>query len=110
MFYWDEEDDEEDEWDEVVQKYDIDLRMLLKSQKSKMKRFVKEGCIEYLGNDTWKVHPIKGYNKNTYTVTFRNGVWDCNCQYRSLKGELCSHIGAVQLWIMRRARGLEDFH
>lgn len=92
------------ELNEIVQYYDVDLRQLLKSQKSKMKRFIRENCIEYIGRNIWIVKPIKGYNKTTYTITFDEFKgWDCNCQFKSLEGIECSHIGAVKLWLLRKA-------
>jgi hypothetical protein len=91
--------------DDIVQKYSPELKELLKSQKSKMKKLIANNCIQYKGQDNWDILPISGYNSTTYRVNF-NGEWSCNCQYNALYGNKCSHIGAVQLWLMRRANKL----
>jgi len=91
--------------DDIVQKYSVELREILKSQKEKMKKFIEHDCIEYIGHDKWNVLPIPNYNKNTYRVVF-DGEWDCNCQWRTLNGLKCSHIGAVQMWLMRKGNKL----
>jgi len=68
------------------------------SQKAKAKKFVQLGLVEQVSDCVWKIHPIEGYNKRTYTVYRDGDVWSCNCQYNRTKGKVCSHILAVWLF------------
>jgi len=82
-----------------VQFYEVEWEELTRSQRYKAKRFIEENCIEFLGNNTWFCHPIKGYNKTCYTISCEENDWKCNCQFNALKGGLCSHILSVWLWL-----------
>jgi len=96
--------------DELVQYYDVVSRSLKKSQKEKVRKFIENGCVEEVGNGVFLVHPIKGYNKTTYTVNLFER--DCNCQHATnqkrygVRNVACSHIYAV-IQFLRRRRNME---
>jgi hypothetical protein len=80
---------------------------------SKARKFVKLKLVEYVGDSSWVVKPIPGYNATTYTVTNKKGddglrFFSCDCQgfqsklIRFNNGELdqepyCSHTIAVKM-------------
>lgn len=67
---------------------------------SKAKKFNQLKLIKYQGINRWAVNHIEGYNKTDYDVILNpNGAFSCNCQYFSKKGEKCSHILAVELFL-----------
>lgn len=80
--------------------WDLLKQELKGSQINKAKKFNKLKLIESLGNSIFKVKPIEGYNKNTYTVR-KNGVnsWKCNCQWNVKYKLPCSHILAVAFYL-----------
>jgi len=71
--------------------------ILVGSQKSKAKKFLEKGCVQYQGEGQWKVLPIIGYNKTTHEVDMLNRT--CKCQFFRKTGSDCSHIKAVELKI-----------
>ena len=46
----------------------------------------------------FKVLPVEGYNKTTYSVKCLAGVWSCTCQHFVKNRTPCSHIFAVWLF------------
>lgn len=83
---------------ETIQKYNPQTGLLTKSQQYKIRKLVEHKCIERLGEDTWIVKPIPGYNSTTYTITRgMTGQLSCNCQFFATKQTDCSHIGAMIL-------------
>lgn len=84
--------------------------------KSKAKKFLKEGCIQYdpQGNKydefeqkgEYEGHkfickPIKGYNSTTYRMWQNKETkeFECSCQFHQTTKRQCSHITALWLWI-----------
>ena len=96
--------------DDCIQYYDVVTRELKKSQKQKANKFIENNCIINEGNGLFRVYPIRGYNKTTYTVDINNR--DCNCQHATNQKRLgltnitCSHIFAV-IQYLRRKRNIE---
>jgi len=91
---------------EEVQYWDEFNGGLTQTQRNKSRKFVENGCIEYLGDNRFACNPIEGYNSTTHLITkdpefgFR-----CSCQgfrmkekrLRMMGGErpFCSHIHAL---------------
>lgn len=66
---------------------------------AKARKLVRLNKIEQLDSNTWIVNKIRGYNHNTYIVTNKNGIWECNCQANRQEGKECSHIVAVKIYL-----------
>jgi hypothetical protein len=69
----------------------------------KAQLFLELECIKKSGPNEYLCLPIKGYNKTTYKIEFKDNEWICNCQGYNSKlksGEYanCSHIIAVKQW------------
>jgi hypothetical protein len=73
---------------------------------TKAKKLVELNLVEYdKEHKCFKVNPIPGYNKTTYTVNGRgDGHFECDCQfYNTVSNKWehpsCSHIQAVKFWL-----------
>ena len=84
---------------EIVCYYDHQKIELFGSQKSKAKKFVREGCIKQKRNGQFVCLPIKGYNTREYELTYNSGIWSCNCQCFAINKRQCSHLGALFLYL-----------
>jgi hypothetical protein len=61
---------------------------------TKAKEFLMNDCISLVERNKWVCKPIKGYNKHSYHITFRDN-WTCDCQGFKAN-QNCSHIIAVK--------------
>jgi len=64
---------------EELCRYDVLLRELKGGRVTKARKFNKLKCIEDLGGGIYRINPIVGYNKTTYTVDIIEEK--CNCQF-----------------------------
>lgn len=74
--------------------------------KTKALKLIQLNLVSYDSDSkTFKVNPIKGYNKTTYEVNNRgDGHFECSCQFynqvsKNWEHPICSHIQAVKLWL-----------
>lgn len=62
---------------------------------SKAKKFLENDCVKRSGDNSWKILPIKNYNKTTHFV--QNGLSGFYCSCQGFKNnDFCSHILAVK--------------
>lgn len=61
---------------------------------SKARNFLENGCVVRIGSNSWKVLPIKRYNKTTRFIDQKITGFTCTCQGFK-NNEFCSHILAV---------------
>ena len=90
-----------------IQYYDHLLKELKHSQEYKIQKFLDHDCVVFVGNNTFEVRPIEGYNTRTYTVNMGGNEPTCNCQYcvmerKKGRSGICSHIGAVLMYLKER--------
>ena len=90
-----------------VQYYCEHAKELKHTQIHKARKFVQFDCIEYVGNNQFAVHNLKGYNSNMYFIVQSKAypnTFECSCQgwqTKHKKGEIieeganCSHVLAL---------------
>ena len=79
-----------------IQYYDHITQELLQPHSKKIRELLTQKLIYKESEGVWKVLPIKGYNKRTYTLTKAGSNWSCNCQGFNTYGK-CSHVEALFL-------------
>lgn len=84
-----------------------------KTIKAKARSFLRNKCIEYdpkgekyseVTPGDYEGHkfickPIKGYNSTTYRMWYKEGEFECSCQFCQTYKAQCSHITALWLQI-----------
>jgi len=90
------------EINETIIKYDPSLKEFEGGIPTKVRKFLKEGCIQRVSEFRFRCLPIKGYNKNTYNMTYEDGRFTCNCQAFVKAKKECSHIKALKLGLIQK--------
>jgi hypothetical protein len=82
-----------------IQHWNLALKKLEHPQKTKIKKFLENGCIVKVNDDTFNCVPLLGYNSTTYTMKRGpEGTFNCNCQGFNKRLD-CSHVQALYLKI-----------
>ena len=86
---------------EIIQQYNPQAGNLTRSQQHKIKKILEHNCIERVGEFSYKINPIPGYNKTVYTAykDFSWSKWKCSCQYFTKTGKECAHIAALKEYL-----------
>lgn len=71
--------DEED--NEGIIRWDMNTLSLTSSMKSKVRRYIRDGCVHKIDDRMWEVWPIEGHTHLTHTVVKqKDGSLSCTCQ------------------------------
>jgi len=64
---------------------------------SKARKFNRLGLIKRLGGCNWQIDPLPG-NSLSYIIIRDCNIMKCQCQQNKIRGAICSHILAIELW------------
>ena len=82
--------------DEGAIRWDMSSLTLTSSMRSKVRRYIRDGCVHKVDKDMWEVWPIHGHTHLTHIVKKEpDGSLSCTCQRWRTKGLTCTHIMAV---------------